>query len=375
MTKRILFCATVDTHFEAFHLPYMKWFQERNWEVHAAANGNLKLPYVNEKFNLPIQRSPFDVKNIKAYADLKKIINDNNYKIIHSHTPMGGLITRLAAYEARKSDTKVIYTAHGFHFCTDSPLLNWIVYYPIERILAYITDCLITINQEDYLRAVNHRFKAGQIKHVHGVGVDVETYQPISHEEKKQKLRLLNGFKADDFLMIYVAEFTKNKNQQFLIRVLAKLKASVPNARLILAGDGPMLECCRALSKELKVTERVKFLGYNKQVHKILPMCDIAIASSYREGLPVNIMEAMACGLPVIATENRGHRELVRDGANGWLICGSDVDAMSEKIQMIAKNKILKNRFGCLGRKIVENKHSITRTLDEMSAIYSKFMG
>lgn len=375
MTKRILFCATVDNHFKAFHLPYMKWFQENHWEVHTAANGDLKLPYVNKKYNLPIQRSPFDIKNIKAYVELKKIIDNNDYKIIHSHTPMGGVITRLAAYQARKSGTKVIYTAHGFHFCTDSPLLNWIVYYPIERILACVTDCLITINQEDYLRAVNHRFKAGKIVHVHGVGIDIEMYQPISHEEKKQELRLLNGFKTDDFLMIYVAEFNKNKNQQLLIRVLANVKDAVPNARLLLAGDGPMLDHCRALSKELNVAKMVDFLGYKKHIHKILPMCDLAIASSLREGLPVNIMEAMACGLPVVASENRGHRELVCNGENGWLIDSEDINMMSEKIQIIAKNNNLKNKLGYFGRKIVEKEHSINRTLEEMSAIYSNFMG
>lgn len=373
MRKKILFCATVDYHFKAFHLPFMRWFQEQDWEVHVAANGDLQLPYVNKKYNIPIQRSPFSFKNVKAFNDLKSIIDNNNYNIVHCHTPMGGMLARLAAFKARKFGTRVMYTAHGFHFCQDSPLLNWIIYYPIERTLARGTDCLITINQEDYIRTLSHGFKAGSIEHVHGVGVDTVRFKP-SNIGNKNELRLKNGYQPEDFLMVNVAEFNNNKNQQFLIRVLAKLKEKVSNVRLLLAGKGPMLDYCRRLSQELDVSDRVEFLGFRKDIDEILPMCDLAVASSYREGLPVNIMEAMACGLPVVATKNRGHNELVYDGQSGWLVDPNDIDKMATKIEMIARDSNLQNRLGNLGREIVEGKHAINKILNEMSAIYSNFM-
>lgn len=374
MTNKVLFCATVDLHFKAFHLPFMKWFQEQAWEVHVAANGDLKLPYVDKKYNIPFERSPFKLKNIKAYTELKAIIANTNYKIIHCHTPIGGMLVRLASSKARKNGTTVIYTAHGFHFCKDSPLLNWLIYYPIERGLAHFTDCLITINQEDYTRAVKHRFKAGRIERVHGVGIDIEKFKP-SKEETKQDLRQKNGYKPDDFLMFYAAEFNKNKNQQLLIRVLAKLKKTVPHARLILVGNGSMIDYCSELAKELGVTEMVDFLGFRKDIDEILPMCDLAVASSFREGLPVNIMEAMACGLPVIASDNRGHRELVSNNESGWVISPKDIDSMFKKIEMLAKTKGLKNKLGYMGREKVESKYAINKILTEMSAIYRNFMG
>ncbi len=373
MTDKVLFCATVDYHFKAFHLPFMKWFQEQGWEVHVAANGDLKLPYVNKKYNIPIQRSPLNIKNVKAFHELKSIINNNKYRIIHCHTPMGGMLARLAALRARKHGAKVIYTAHGFHFCQGSPSLNWIIFYPVERTLARGTDCLITINKEDYTRALSHGFKAGNIVCVHGVGVDTGRFKPKEIGNKKE-LRQKNGYKPEDFLMVYVAEFNKNKNQQFLLRVLARLKKTVPHVRLLLAGNGPMLDYCRQLSQELDVSDRVEFLGYRKDIEKVLPMCDLAVAASFREGLPVNIMEAMACGLPVVATNNRGHKELVYNGESGWLIRSGDIDEMSAKIEMIARDCNLQNRLGNLGREIVEGKYAINRILDKMSAIYSNFM-
>ena len=156
---------------------------------------------------------------------------------------MGGVLARLAARTARKNGTKVIYTAHGFHFCKGAPLANWLLYYPIEKTLAHFTDCLITINTEDYQLAKRH-FKAEKIEHVHGVGVNTDKFKPVGEEQRKQ-LRKQYGYKEDDFLLFYAAEFNQNKNQQLLIEALALIKEEVPNARLLLAGKGPLLEECQ----------------------------------------------------------------------------------------------------------------------------------
>ena len=216
MSNKILFCATVDSHFTAFHIPTIKWFKDMGWEVHIAAKGDSDIPYVDYKFNIPFQRSPIHFNNIKALNQLKKIVNQNHYQIIHCHTPMGGILGRLAAKKVIKDGTKVIYTAHGFHFCKDSPLVNWLIYYPIEKIMASQTDCLITINQEDYDLS-RQRFKAKKIEHVHGVGINIEDFKPVS-EKKKMDNKKSSGYQPDDFLLFYAAEFNKNKNQQFLLR-------------------------------------------------------------------------------------------------------------------------------------------------------------
>ncbi len=373
MGKKILFCANVDEHFEAFHLPCMEWLQNQGWEVHVAASGDLHLPCVNKKFNIPIHRSPFHSQNVSAYQKLKAIITENQYDVVHCHTPVGGVLSRLASRSARKQGAKVIYTAHGFHFCKGAPLLNWLLYYPIERGLSYYTDCLITINEEDYQLAINHRFQATDIQHIHGVGVNVERFKPVD-KMMKRKLREKNGYHIDDFLMVNAAEFNKNKNQQLLIKSLAEIKSDVPYARLLLAGEGELMDNCRRLAEELEVCHMVEFLGFRKDMDELLPMCDIAVASSLREGLPVNVMEAMACGLPVIASKNRGHQELIHDEINGYTVGCEDVRAMADKMKSVAQSDVLKRKLGSEGRRIVESKYTVDKVLAGLKNIYSVYM-
>lgn len=372
MHKKVLFCATVDFHFKAFHLPYLKWFKDQGWEVHIAANGDLKLPYVDKKYNIPFQRSPFNKTNIAAYRELKEIIDNNQYEIIHCHTPMGGVLTRLAARKARKKRTRVIYTAHGFHFCKGAPILNWLIYYPIEKFLARHTDCLITINQEDFNLAHNHRFKAKLLKHVHGVGVNTEVFKPVEAHQRIL-LRTAHGYQSDDFLMFYAAEFNKNKNQKLLIESLALIKDKVPKAKLLLAGDGPLLINCIELAHNLGVQDMIQFLGYRADIDVLLKMSDIAVASSLREGLPVNIMEAMACGLPVIASINRGHFELVQEGKNGYILSPQDSTQFSMRLLEMYKSKSNCRKMGKESENLVK-KYSLSQVRFELSEIYSSYI-
>ncbi|MEH6947950.1 glycosyltransferase family 4 protein [Bacillus sp. JJ634] len=372
MNKKVLFCATKDIHFESFHLPYFKWFKEQGYEVHTVAADDLKLPFVDRKYTIPIQRSPFKRANLTAYKQLQAIVEDNHYDIIHCHTPMGGVLARLAARKVRKGKTKVIYTAHGFHFCKGAPLINWLIYYPIEKTLARLTDCLITINEEDFQLAQSRKFKAKTIKHVHGVGVDIERFHPVD-ESQKASLRAKYGFNKEDFVMFYAAEFNKNKNQQLLIRSLASIKDEIPNCKLLLAGQGPFLEYCQKLAHELNVSKMIKFLGFRKDIDALLKISDVAVASSLREGLPVNIMEAMACGLPVIASNNRGHRELIIHEENGFLAHSNDNLVFSEKIIELFHSVNLRQHLGLQSEKIVQ-KYSIARVSAELSVIYSGFM-
>lgn len=372
VTNKILFCATVDYHFKAFHLPYMKWFKEQGWEVHIVASGNLHLPYTDKKYNIPIKRSPFRRANIAAYKQLKEIIHQNNYSIIHCHTPLGGLLTRLAARKARLSGTKVIYTAHGFHFCKGVPVMNWFIYYPIEKYLSRYTDSLITINQEDFDLARSHRFRASDIKYINGVGVDTELFKPLN-KEKQVQLKIVSGYRADEVLLFNAGEFNKNKNQKFLIHMMVHLLKHAPQARLLLAGEGKLLNECKQLAQTLGIASYVTFLGFRSDIESILPMCDVAVAASYREGLPVNIMESMACGLPVVAVENRGHRELIHNDINGWLIQDWDELEFANKVLLLMNQK-LRISLGREGQQIAKEKYSTNQILQEKAKVYTTYM-
>jgi len=371
---RILFCATVAHHLERFHQPVMRWFKSRGWEVHAAAAGPLELPWADRKFDVPFSRSPASLTNLDAYRQIRRIIEEGGYRLIHCHTPTASALTRLAARRARRGGARVLYTAHGFHFHAGGPKLNWALYYPLERQLARLTDCLITINEEDFRLAAGRRFPAGRIVRVHGVGVDLERFKPAD-AETRGGMRARLGYGADDQLLFYAAEFNKNKNQRMLIEALALLKDEFPRARLLLAGDGPLRPACEALADRLGVRERTVFLGYRQDIADWLPSLDIAVASSFREGLPVNVLEAMACGLPVVATSNRGHRELVQGGRNGWLVPPGDAERMADRVRRLLLDPRERASFGGAGRAIVSSAYSLDKVMAEMRAIYASILG
>lgn len=372
MPPKILFCATVDYHFKAFHMPILEWFKQQGWEVHIAAKGELALPFVDQRFQIAIERFPIHYNNIKAYRELKTIMHDQHYDIIHCHTPMGGVLARLAAKGARKKGTHVIYTAHGFHFCKGASLLNWILYYPIEKRLSRLTDCLITINDEDYKLAVAKKFKAKRIVHVHGVGVNTRQYKPMQKLDK-WRLRQELDYRTDDLLLFYAAEFNKNKNHQLLIQALATIKEEIPQAKLLLAGKGPLLHSCKELAQSLGVGNMVHFLGYRTDIDRLLPMCDIAVASSLREGLPVNLLEAMACGLPIVATRNRGHSELVVDGENGFAVEPDQVNLFASRLLELSRSEQLRQQMGNVSTDKVK-KYSLQQVAHELNDIYKPLM-
>ena len=150
--KRILFLSNT-ANFSKFNRPFMRWFHEQGWLVDYCSAGEENVLDCDVQYSIPIARSPFSLKNIKAYYELKKILKTNNYDVLHCHTPMGGVIGRLAARQLWKNhQIKIIYTAHGLHFYNGAPLINWLLYYPMEKWLFHYTDIFVTINQEDYNR-------------------------------------------------------------------------------------------------------------------------------------------------------------------------------------------------------------------------------
>ena len=336
--KKVLFVATITRHVVSFHVPYLQMFKEKGYEVHVASKGEEEIKYCDKHFNIPFERFPLNPKNLKSYKELKKIINDNQYSIIHCHTPVGGVITRLAARKARKQyNTKVIYTAHGFHFYKGAPLLNWIIYYPIEKICSKWTDCLITITNEDFELAKRKFKKCKQIEHVCGVGLNTDRFDIEITEEDLEELRKEIGIEKDNIVLTYVAELNKNKNQMLLIKTMEQLIKESDKYRLILVGDGNKKQEYEQYITEHNLQEYIKILGRREDVPQILKLTNIYVASSLREGLPVNIMEAMYMGLPVIATDNRGHRELVENEINGFIV--KNQKELKESIEEILRAK------------------------------------
>lgn len=348
MKKRVLLVATVQSHICQFHKALVEVLHEHGCEVHVAARDNLaekngmKLDFVEKVYNVPFSRSPKSLDNLKAYKEMKKIISAGSYDVIHCNTPMGGIVTRLAAQKARKRGTEVIYTAHGFHFYKGAPKKNWLVFYPIEKLFSRLTDKLITITQEDYELA-KKKFHC-KVYRIHGVGVSEKRYFPAD-EQMKSDLRKELGYTDDEKLILCIGELLPNKNQSMAIRMMAELVKEFPEAKLLLAGNGPEKENLEALIAEFGLEEHVDMLGYCTYLEKYQKAVDLGVSCSKREGLPLNVVESMLSRTPVVLSNNRGHRELVQDGKTGFLVNVNDDKAMLERIIQLIKDEKLREQI------------------------------
>lgn len=367
--KKVLFTSHL-ANFAKFNYPFMKWFQDQGWEVHYASLNEEEILCCDRSFAVCFNRSPYSPDNVTAYHQLKEIIEREDYDMIHCHTPMGGVVTRLAARKARKRGAKVIYTAHGFHFYKGAPALNWMLYYPVEKLLAGWTDCLVVINQEDYHTATTKQFRAGRIRKVDGVGVDLSKFCPVT-QEKKDQLRQGYGYGKEAFILLCVAEFTDNKNQKFLIQSLSKLSGKIPGIRLIFAGKGKRLDACKNLAKALRITSFISFLGYRDDIPRLCQLSDVMVSSSSREGLPLNVIEGMASGLPIVCSKIRGQTDLVCQGVNGFLYPKHDADAFVESILLLYNDAVLRQKMGAAS--IEEAKqYDLNSVLGQMGELYQQ---
>ncbi len=284
---------------------------------------------------------------------------------------MGGVVTRLAAKNARKKGTKVLYTAHGFHFYKGAPLKNWLFYYPVEKYLSKYTNCIITINEEDFELAKS-KFKTAEIEKIDGVGVDLKRFKPVTMKEK-ENLKKQYGFSKKDFILIYVAEFTDGKNHKFIIKTLNEIKKAIPTLKVIFAGDGKNLKHDKKLVRELCLSETVLFKGYRMDVDKLYQLSDILISSSVREGLPINIIEGMATGLPIVCANIRGQVDVIINGINGYLYNLDDDNKFISSIIELYNDQNKRKKIGENNISYVE-KYSLKNAIKNMERIYNKYL-
>lgn len=366
MSKKVLFVATVlRGHVLVFHLPYMRWFQEQGYEVHLCCRNDtgdpdVQVPYCDRFIELPFERSPLDPKNLAVYGRLRALIDENDYALIHCNTPVGGMLGRLCARGARKKGARVVYTAHGFHFFTGAPLKNWLLFYPAERFLSRFTDLLITINGEDYARA--QRFHAHSAVMINGVGVDLSRFDmPVDRAAVRASL----GLDMDTPVVITVGEHIPRKNHETVLRAMAL----VPDAVTLFCGVGERQPELEALATELGISDRVRFLGFRRDVVELLAASDVFFFPSLQEGLPVSQMEAMAAGLPCVVSDVRGNRDLIRPGEGGTLRAPRDAAGFAEDISRLLSDPSLRAQMGRRNRDAMI-PYGLDTVRDQMAALY-----
>lgn len=344
-------------------------------EFHIAANFKRSSPEQREKdeikHNIKIHhidfvRNPLHIQNITALKQLINIIKKEKIDVIHCNTPTGGIYGRLAGRVCGVK--KIIYQAHGFHFYKGAPYINWIMFYPAERILARVTDVIITINQEDYERAKKfHLRNSGRVYYVPGVGIDISKYiiDRRCREEKRTEL----GIPSKAIILISVGELNVNKNNTIILSALGKIKSQ--NIHYVLCGVGNMEESLKEEAQKFGIAENIHFLGYRSDIPQLLAASDIFVLPSLREGLSRSLMEAMACGLPCLASNIRGNVDLIEDGKGGFLIPVNNADIIAKKIQILARNTTIRKKMA--ERNLIKIKEfDLSRVVDILITIYKK---
>lgn len=373
--KRLLLTCT-DLMAIQFLVPHIEYLSQNDFSVELACSDvGGRIDELRDRLNgvasvrvVRLVRSPFSPGNLKGYSDLKKIINSERWDVIWTNEPVMGVMTRLAARKARKSGTKVIYMAHGFHFYKGAPKINWMIYYPVEKFCSRLCDTIVTINNEDFERA--KKFHAKSVEKINGIGVDLSEYAPndFLRCEKRKELNVAE----DETLLFTVGELTHRKNQHILIEALALLNN--PKIKLAICGCGD-LECkLKDKAKSLGVSEQVQFLGYRKDACELYNAADIFVFSSLQEGLPRAVMEAMANGKPVVCSNIRGNVDLIENGVNGFMCAPDDVNGFAEHINRFFSDRNLLARVSENNIKCVE-KFNIEEVKKQVFSLVIKVAG
>lgn len=350
MKKKAMIIATVYSFVSHFEKNDIKILQELGYEIIVASNfegykGELEDLNV-EKLDIPFTRSPISLKNIKAFSKLNKYLKENKVDLIHCHTPVGGVAGRILGKLNKVS--RIIYTAHGFHFFDGAPLINWLIYYPVEKYLSKYTDILITINKEDYERAKT--FYAKNIEYIPGVGIDVKKIQSVKVDKEKKRKEL--GLSMDDIVLLSVGELSSRKNHITPIRALARINNK--NIKYLIAGVGVLENYLKEEIKKLDLENQVMLLGYRNDIYELCNISDIYIFPSQREGLGLAGLEGMAAGLPLVSSYINGIKDYTEDGKTGYCIERFDINGFKKGIEKLIKNKKLRVKIGNYNQKIVE---------------------
>ena len=367
-----MFVATV-YKFLNFEKSDIKILKDMGFEIHTATN-MANEDWLNDdgcldslgvvKHQIDFCRFPFSFENIKAYKQLRKLIKENDFSLIHCHTPVAGVITRIANIATRKNKTKVIYTAHGFHFYKEAPFLNWILYFPTEYLMSFFTDVLITINNEDYEFAKNY-LHSKCVEYIAGVGIDLNKLKDIKIDKYTKKKEL--GIPEKCKLILSVGELNKNKNHQIVLKSLAKINNK--NIHYAICGAGKLQNELKILGEKLNILSQFHLLGQRKDVPEILKCGDVFVFPSLREGLGLAALEAMASGLPLIVSDNRGSRDYAVNDFNSYVIKTNDIDSYKNSIINLLDNAEIRKKFISNSSKTVE-KFSLTKVSEKMKKIY-----
>lgn len=374
--KRALIVTTVSGFVPQFEMNNVRILLDMGYEIHYAANYNTPSYGTDNsrldgtgiiRHQIDFVRSPFALKdNYKVFKQLIKIMTEIHFQLVHCHTPMGGAMARLAAKSTGTSP--VIYTVHGFHFYQGAPLINWLVYYPAEKLLSKYTDAIVTINREDYQRA--QCFHAKSVEYLPGIGIHTDLIDSIEVDRAAKRKEL--GVSEKTRLILVVGELIKRKNYTTAINAFSN--AELKDTVLLICGHGILEEKLKNQVMQLGLSDKVIFTGYRQDIYEIMKASDLFFFPSYQEGLSAALMEAMAAGLPVVCSRIRGNTDLIDEGKGGYLLDPEDTEGIVIALRKLLQNESLARNMGEYNRLKVE-QYDEKHIKEIMTDVYKDVLG
>lgn len=366
--KKVLILTTTDNMIWQFLIPHIKHMESLGATVECAC---AKTGFWFEELQkmglilheVKLARNPIHPKNLSGYKQLKKLFKEKQFNLIHCHQPVGGVMGRMLA---KKFKVPCIYTAHGFHFFKGAPLKNRLIFKTIEKYCAKHTTSLVTINNEDFEACKN--WKAKHKYKINGIGVDLSHYKAdegLNKAEFKESL----GFNKNDFIVTSIGELNANKNTYQLFDVIKSIEDK--KVKYLVVGQGPLKEQMEDFIKTNNLEDRIKMVGFRKDIQNILSVSNIYIMPSFREGLSRSMMEAMNFGLPVVASKIRGNTDLVGDNEGGMLCHPQDKEGFKNAILEIYNSKELQKQYKSRNIEFIKN-FDINLVLKQMEEIYEE---
>ncbi|MBF0406565.1 MAG: glycosyltransferase [Candidatus Riflebacteria bacterium] len=372
ITKRkMLVVTTIASTIRAFLLPYIEFFREKGWEIHALSNGVVNCEACNAAFNKVFdvgwRRNPFAIKDtLPLISKIRNIVQANNYDIVHVHTPVASFITRLALsrLKAQRSGfPKVVYTAHGFHFFKCRSFSeNWL-YLFLEKLAGKWTDALIVINREDEETAKRfHILPDEKIFCFSGIGLDLRYYKKSDQTESGP---------PNSPYFLSIGELNPGKRHEDIILAFARLSDEI-SAKLIIVGEGSRKDALHKLIIDEKIETKVSVFPCRQDIRALLENSIALIMASEREGLSRIIMEAQAIGTPVIGTNARGIQELL-DGGAGLIYPIGNVDTLMKHIKTISESPEIRSTIVKKASLRIQ-QYEISRIIKHHEDLYQKIL-
>lgn len=380
--------SSVASMIDQFNMPNIQLMQHLGYEVHVACNfkeGNTFDAHQTKRLQKTLKAMhvvqhqwdcprTFSVKKCgMAYMQLRKLTDRHTFAWMHCHSPIGGALARIVAHQKK---IRVIYTAHGFHFYKGAPMQNWLFYYPVEKLLAYWTDVLITINQEDYLFA-KRRLPATYVYNIPGVGIDLKKYGSKTNTPahigrrlriSEEKAAFCKKFAIPEhaWVLLSVGELNKGKNHQMAIEALAALNKK--DVYYLICGKGILHDKLQSYADNLGVGRQIRMPGYQTDMPWIYKHADIFVFPSLREGMPCALMEAMAAGLPCVVSDIRGNKELIHPAMR---VPPTNPQQMKQLLEMLIQDAALRQACSMYNRKKIQS-YRLSVVQNRMKKIYGK---